>query len=416
VPEVSVRVELRVNVDLETLDPVHLEEQVAKEGRRAALELTHEAFRALDGQAVEASGGARQRLEPRWVATTSGRLRVWRYRVRTDQGSSHPLDEVLGLSSAEPSPALRELLCFLAVRLPYRQAAEVAARTTGEYASPQGAWRTVQAEGGRIRSEEADLVRSVFDDGEAPPFDGPAPELVVVEADGTYLAAQGEVGDRFEVKTAVFYTGKARSGGGRHRKWRLLNKGCYATTAEAETFGMGLAARGFEWLGIHRARWILACHDGLDQYGATFRGYFPGSIHQVDHFHVAERLWQAVGGDVGRFAGLKDWAFTDPLGLARRIRQGTVPVAGYRADELAGYLETVAPHLHGGDLLPRRLRRGRMRIVGTGVVEKHQDLVVKRRMKRQGMRWTRRGAEHLLALQARRFCNRWPTRWGVRPR
>jgi len=54
-----------------------------------------------------------------------------------------------------------------------------------------------------------------------------------------------------------------------------------------------------------------------------------------------------------------------------------------------------------------------MRVVGSGVVEKHQDLLVKRRMKGRGMRWTRRGADNLLALQARRFCDRWPTGWGV---
>lgn len=54
-----------------------------------------------------------------------------------------------------------------------------------------------------------------------------------------------------------------------------------------------------------------------------------------------------------------------------------------------------------------------MHVVGSGVVEKHQDLLVKRRMEGRGMRWTRRGAEHLLALQARRFCDRWPIAWGV---
>ena len=76
-------------------------------------------------------------------------------------------------------------------------------------------------------------------------------------------------------------------------------------------------------------------------------------------------------------------------------------------------MEAVAPDLYGVDRLPRRLRRGRMRVVGSGVVEKHQDLVVGRRMKRRGMRWTRRGAEHLLALRARRVCGRWPSTWGV---
>ncbi|MDQ3772133.1 MAG: hypothetical protein M3343_08640, partial [Actinomycetota bacterium] len=67
----------------------------------------------------------------------------------------------------------------------------------------------------------------------------------------------------------------------------------------------------------------------------------------------------------------------------------------------------------GCNRLPRDLRRGRMRIVGTGVVEKHQDLVVSRGVKRPGMRWTRRDADNLLALQARRFSDCWPDRWGV---
>ena len=68
----------------------------------------------------------------------------------------------------------------------------------------------------------------MFELGEAPEDTGLSPELVVVEADGTFLAAQKEEGDRFEVKTGVFYTGKDRAGGRRHRRWKLLNKGCYA--------------------------------------------------------------------------------------------------------------------------------------------------------------------------------------------
>jgi hypothetical protein len=412
VPEVSVVVELAVAVD-GGVDPVALERAVAEQGRHASKALYREALRVLDGIVTEGAAGARQRLEERWVATTIGRVRIWRYRVKGDAGSFHPLDRALHLSQAEASPALREAVCDLAMRISYRQVAEVAARLTGEPISHQSAWRILQDEGARVRTEEGELVEAVFTLGEAPPEDGPTPELVVVEADGTFLAAQGEEGDRFEIKTGVFYTGKDRAGGRRHRRWRLLNKGCYATTAEQDAFGKGLAARGFHWVGLHRARWVLCGHDGLDEFGATFRGWLPGAIHQIDHFHVAERIWQASGADPGRFADLKTRAFSDPLGLAASIRAGTTEVAGYRAADLAGYLEGVAPHLFGVDRLPRRLRRGRMRVVGTGVVEKHQDLLVGRRMKRQGMRWTRRGAENLLALQARRLCDRWPTSWGV---
>jgi hypothetical protein len=158
---------------------------------------------------------------------------------------------------------------------------------------------------------------------------------------------------------------------------------------------------------------VLCVHDGLDEYGQGFADWFPHALHQIDHFHVAERVWQVSGADITRFERLKRLAFTDPRGLARKLRRGVSGLRHDQAAELAGYLEHVAADLYGVDRLPRRLRRGRMRVVGSGVVEKHQDLLVKRRMKQQGMRWTRRGAEHLLALQARRFCDRWPTRWGV---
>lgn len=167
-PEVSVVVELRVAVG-EEVDPVTLEEQVAAEGRRGARELYRQSLRMLDGLATDASSGARQRIEERWVATTFGRVRVWRYRVKNADRSFHPLDRALGLSQAEPSPALREAVCDFATRLPYRQVAEVTSRLIGEPFSALSAWRAVQAEGAAIRTEEAELVETVFELGEAPP-------------------------------------------------------------------------------------------------------------------------------------------------------------------------------------------------------------------------------------------------------
>jgi hypothetical protein len=102
VPEVSVVVELRVQVDEEALDPLALEQATWAEGRRAARELDREALRALDERATAASGGARQRLKPRWVATVFGRVRIRRYRVKGPEGSFHPWTGPWG--SPRPSP------------------------------------------------------------------------------------------------------------------------------------------------------------------------------------------------------------------------------------------------------------------------------------------------------------------------
>ena len=409
-PEVSVVVELRVAVD-SGVDAVVFEQLVAAEGRRAAKELYREALRALDQIATDAAVGARQRREERWVATTFGRVRIWRYRVKGAGASFHPLDRAIGLSQAEASPGLREATCDLATRIPYRQVAEISTRLTGEPVSHQSAWRILQQEGARVRTEEDEFVASVFELGQAPTDVSLTPDIVIVEADGAYVAAQREVGDRFEIKTGVFYTGKDRAGGRRHRRWKLLNKGCYATTADSDAFGRGLAARGFAWIGLHRARHVLCVHDGLDEYGQTFSDWFPHAVHQIDHFHVAERIWQVSHADTRVFQSLKALAFSDPLACANKLRR-SLRTNPELAREVAGYLQGVARDLHGIERIPRRLRRGRMHVVGSGVVEKHQDLLVKRRMKGKGMRWTRRGADNLLALQARRFCDRWPTSWG----
>lgn len=418
-PEVSVSVVLQVEVE-PGMDPVALEHRIDAEGKRAARALYEKTLSELDQGAVEDTGGARQRLEPRWVATIFGRVRVHRWRIKGRQGSFHPLDRMLNLGRSEPSAALRETLCELATRVPYRQVADVTERITGEEISHLLAWRTVQQEGGRLIDEEGRQVDLIFGDHPGDPPETPAaPDVVIVEADGTYLKAQGK--DRredqtsFEVKTGVFYTGKARAGGRRHKRWRLTGKGAHASTGDADEFGKALATKGFHQVGIHQAKHVVCLHDGLDEFGQTFHDWFPLAIHQADRYHVNMRIWRLVEGDLDRFRELKPSVLSDPFGFAARLRNGEFGIDEDKAEEIASYLELVAPNLNGIDKLPRRYRRGKMHVISTSVVEKHQDLLVGRRMKKRGMRWSKRGANNLLALQSRKFCNRWPTEWGVVP-
>jgi hypothetical protein len=340
-------------------------------------------------------------------------MRIMRYRV-ADPSRPHPLDAVMDLRQSEASVGLREAVCDLALRLPYRQSAEVIGSHTGQELSHQSCWAMLQAEGAKVRTEEGELVEAIFELGQAPQDLDEHFAFAVLEADGTFLRAQGEGQDRFEVKTGVAYVGKTFAGGRRHRRWALRGKQVHATTADADAFGMGFAAAGFTQLGLHQIPHVLAAHDGLDAYGATFAGWFPHAIHQVDHFHVAKRLWEACGHDPPAFRRLYRQALGKPHRLASELRRGMHPVRPDVAAELATYLEHVGADLRGIDKIPTRLRQARMHVVGTGVVEKHQDLVVGRRMKRRGMRWSMRGADHLLALQARRYSGRWDEIWERR--
>ena len=55
-----------------------------------------------------------------------------RWRVKNNEGSFHPLDRHLGLYLSEPSAALRETICDLFCRIPYRQVADLTARGLGQ--------------------------------------------------------------------------------------------------------------------------------------------------------------------------------------------------------------------------------------------------------------------------------------------
>lgn len=195
--------------------------------------------------------------------------------AKARRGRFHPLDLRLCLKQSEPSPALRETLCDLACRIPYRQVADVAERVTSEPISHLLCWRVVQEEGGALMDEEGKTVEMIFGEHPQPPLQHPSsPDVVMVEADGTYLRAQGkdkqEDQSSFEVKTGVFYTGKARAGGRKHKRWRLIGKGAHASCEDSDNFGKALAAKGFQQVGLHQAKHVVCLHDGLDEFGKTF--------------------------------------------------------------------------------------------------------------------------------------------------
>lgn len=140
---VAVTVELHIEVTPHGA-AIELEEAIGAEGRRAARELYGEMMSILDDVATQASGGARQRLEARWVATPFGRVRLWRHRVKGSGETFHPLDRMYGLDRSEYSPALSALVREFSPGLPYRRAAEGLSHLLGEPVSHQSVWRLLR--------------------------------------------------------------------------------------------------------------------------------------------------------------------------------------------------------------------------------------------------------------------------------
>jgi hypothetical protein len=145
VTEIRRQVELRVDFDLGS-DPVELEHAIASEGRRAARELYELVLQFADEASASNSGGTRQRREPRWLTTLVGRLRISRYRIRVENNSVHPLDQLMGFNRAEASAAVRNLVFDLSRKFSYREIARLVTEFTGEPFSYQQVARLVRDE------------------------------------------------------------------------------------------------------------------------------------------------------------------------------------------------------------------------------------------------------------------------------
>jgi hypothetical protein len=146
VAKITAHVDLQVKVRPGD-DPGTLERAIAAEGRRAARELYLRVVEAMDEQALATTKGARQRREPRWVATLFGRVRILRYRVKNETESFHPLDRILDLRRSEASRAARHLIMELARRLSYRDVAQVITEITGETFTYQHVNRVLREHG-----------------------------------------------------------------------------------------------------------------------------------------------------------------------------------------------------------------------------------------------------------------------------
>jgi hypothetical protein len=149
--EVSVTTTLRVNVRTDQ-SAVALEQAIAEEGRRAARDLYLEVARTLEDCSVRSSGGIRQRVEVRWIATLIGRFRLSRYRVKADGKTFHPVDRRLHLGRSEASPAVLASVRELAGQgLTYQQLAVVLTHVTGTPFSRQTVWRMLRRVSGDVR-------------------------------------------------------------------------------------------------------------------------------------------------------------------------------------------------------------------------------------------------------------------------
>jgi hypothetical protein len=377
-----------------------------------------------------------------------GKLRIWRHAFTAPgQPVVCPLDGELSLPERCYSDVLREWATYGATDGAYRASQTVLERVLGLPLSVQAIETAVQ--------EDAEDVAAFLTEPPAASAEQPG-RLLVVQADGKGVplvpAETGLPTGRREIRrkrgqppgtkreaivTAVYtldptprqpadvlasllpLDGDAASVlAERADRARPVGKELRATLDGKAAAVARLAARAGQYDGPHIQQ-RLALTDGADALQRTLRDALPDYPLVLDIIHALEHLWEAANGLLGerhpertawvreRLAHLLDGEVLAVAADLRTLAAGPAltPTARALLIRTAGYYERNAPYMHYAAYLAAGWP------IGTGVVEGACRHLVKDRLEQAGMRWTRSGAQALLALRAIRLNGQWDAYW-----
>ena len=391
----TIEVVVRLTISEEDWDVNRLEGRVRAGRDEAGRQLFAQALEALDTLALAAHpGSGRQRRIERHLDTTLGHVVFQRWRVKAAGKTTCLLDRLLGLARhGRVSPAVKKRASELASRMRYREASVVLSEEAGTPVSAQRMHGWVQEVGEPVAERELILPSA--------PASRSAPEVVVAEWDDTLVRSQEKGEAHFSMKLGIGYSQKERQG---PQRWKLADKVAYGGVEEPQEFAERFYVRMEGALQVERAEHVVVKGDGAEWICQGAAQVFPKHVFQLDRWHLLDRIAPFAGHLPRLWKRLQRWVFEDRVkALVRSLRQ--LVGADVRSEQarqaLLGYVTRHAEAITAVDRLRPRVSPAARPLLthGTGAMEKNIEIVIGRRFKRWGMRWTRRGAHHLLKLR-----------------
>jgi hypothetical protein len=332
-----------------------------------------------------------------------------------------PLDERLRLTGHAWSPKTIRQAVRLAVEIPsHRRAAAAFCELTGVSLGKSSLQRLCEAAGLTVAAEQAAEAQGMVSVPKAEakvvfrPHVQPDSEVMSVSADGVmvHLIDEGWGPEGAPVKVAsISAVEPGRQAGEVH-----LNRHSYrAGLWEANRFGHHLWAEAYR-RGLEQAKTVVCVNDGAAWIWALMFICFARRIEVLDWWHAVERLWTVAASCLSADTALA-WVTAQKTHLyhdgLRQVLQA-VRTLYPRGVALPEGVRQAVGYLFGNR---RRLRYGTFRQagypIGSGTVESACKVVVQQRMKQAGMRWSRDGAQAMLALRCALLSDRWDEIWAA---
>ena len=329
----------------------------------------------------------------RTIVSSIGKIqiRMHRYRARRSGRECYPLRDLYWLDSITP---LARVLCVqVAIERSYAWSAEALGQLRGMEISRMCLWQVIQQEGVKACAAIEVMRQKTFVQarGEGEQADR---RPAVIEVDGTMLASREETPEtnvhgrkRMEVKVGVVFRGVAPVG---HQRRCTRERSVYACVTDVDSFSEQFSAH-CTLHGVGPDTPVHYLGDGAPWIQTVRRAVFPWSRYTLDLYHLQQAAARVLlPRQTAHFCALIRSGLVQ---TAISYMQDLHPIDAAHAHELRAFVEYLQNNREG-----MHYRKGDLH--GSGVIEKMVDIVVKKRMKRQGMRWSQRGANAILALRS----------------
>lgn len=387
-----------------------LEEACWSAARNAAKQLFLQALRQEEKRVLAKAEGERKGEIRRYLTTKLGLVTFYRQKLKRQENGKnnylYPLDKAIRLEPHQETTLwVRKRACELATRYTYREAAWLLSAEIGEEISHYPIHRWVQKKGKVLRQQEDEKWQATFEYGEAIEGEGKPRQIVVTEVDATMIHSQEEGRKNIAVKLGVMYSGKElESETAKYKRYQLKDKTLYGGIEEAQEFGEKLYLKGEEKLALTRAKNLLIIGDGDQWIRAIAQGPYFMATYQIDWRHILVKIHQTFSDQPRLVSELVDYLYSgkgkemlDIIKLARLLCEDDD--RRKKIADLDSYIENNFDGLYGSRSLKDKVEAKRVLVCSSGAMEKNIDVVIGRRFKRQGMSWTKEGANNLLKLR-----------------
>jgi hypothetical protein len=331
-----------------------------------------------------------------WYRTWLGPIRITRRQYRGQDGKyRYLLDELMGMDKhRHTTSAVKEIACRLAGEMPFRRSAEVLSRTTSIDLSYKTIHRLTQIVPAYSQDETDRAITWLEETGELPQSKGRETSRLMIEADGVVLPLQREAAHKAEVKLGIAYEGWRKVGKDRYS---TTNKTYHADIVNTDRFWTGMTLKLHQRYDLSRPQYVIGgdgaawIKEGVD---------YLGGQYQLCRYHLNRALCHALGHDKETLKSVRHDFNRGEFDAALKQLQKAVNSA---KDEKTKDIRRVIKYIKSNDSGLKDYREGVSyqddALRRTGAIEGNIDKLIVRRMKNQGMSWSRQGIRRMLWLR-----------------